>query len=238
MYVFCVSFWMHTWAFIHVCVRDRKAENDSEWRTNPFGHIAESNTKYQNLIISIIIFIIFIHFLPARLNAFSLFPSLSLTHSSFFCTLIYFFPPLLSPLATCEPASHVDWQHSSGLRKSSSFFLSLFFPFWSDVVLVMPGPYQETQFIAVSLGKRGCHSHWLTALRFAGCSVGISFKLLCFSNFFSLQTCTRTGGDYSTAHGTCVCTQFTHIHKDVADRSAALPRHQTVLFFLWPSWWF
>lgn len=108
---------------VSVCLGDRKAESDSEWRTNPFGRTAESNTKYQNLIISIIIFIIFIHFLPAMLNAVC-FSLSSLSHCSFLCTLIYFFflPPLLSPLATREPASHVDWQHSSGLRKSSSFF--------------------------------------------------------------------------------------------------------------------
>lgn len=63
----------------------------SEWRTNPFGHIVESNTKYQNLIISIIIFIIFIHFLPARLNVVSLSSSPPSTRSlcSFFCTLVY-----------------------------------------------------------------------------------------------------------------------------------------------------
>lgn len=64
--------------FVHVRTGDRQAENDSEWWINPFGHIAESNTKYQNLIISIIIFIIFIHFLPARLNAVSPLPLSSL----------------------------------------------------------------------------------------------------------------------------------------------------------------
>lgn len=62
--------------------------------------------------------------------------------------------------------------------KAAHFFL---FPFF--LVRRCAGPYQETQFIAVSVGKRGCHSHWLTALRFARCSVGICFKLLCFSFF-------------------------------------------------------
>lgn len=52
------------------------------------------------------------------------------------------------------------------------FPLSLFF--WSGV-LVIPGSYQETQFIAVFLV--GCHSGWLTALRLPCCSVEISFKL-------------------------------------------------------------
>lgn len=39
---------------------------------------------------------------------------------------LFFFS--VSPLATREPVSHFDWQHSSGLRKSASFFfrLSLF----------------------------------------------------------------------------------------------------------------
>lgn len=74
-----------------VYVMDRKAENGRERRTNPVGQIAESSAKYQNLIISIIIFIIFIHFLPARLNAVTLVPSRSpLSHRSPFCTLIYF----------------------------------------------------------------------------------------------------------------------------------------------------
>lgn len=115
----------------------------------------------------------------------SLFPSLS---RSLFCTLIYFFPPLLSPLATCEPASHVDWQHSSGLRKAAHFFPLFFFFF----LVRRCGPYQETQFIAVSLGERGCHSLWLTALRFASRSVGISFKLLCFSYWRRLYCSTWT----------------------------------------------
>lgn len=68
-----------------VCVfwGDSKAGNDSEWRANPSGYIAESNSNYQNLIISIIIFIIFIHFLSVRLNAASL-----LSHC--LCALIYF----------------------------------------------------------------------------------------------------------------------------------------------------
>lgn len=85
--------------FICVCASvrlgDRKAESDSEWRTNPFGRTAESNTKYQNLIISIIIFIIFIHFLPAMLNAVCSSLSPPSPHCSFLCTLIYFFFPSL-----------------------------------------------------------------------------------------------------------------------------------------------
>lgn len=181
-----------------VCLGDRKAESDSEWRTNPFGRTAESNTKYQNLIISIIIFIIFIHFLPAMLNAVCSSLSLSsLSHCSFLCTLIYFFFSSLH----CS----LHWRHVNlpvMLIDSTQVAYGKaahFFPFfWSDVVLVMPGPYQETQFIAVSLGKRGCHSRWLTALRFARRSVGISFKLLCFFFFFFVFF-SRTVGDYFAA---------------------------------------
>lgn len=51
-------------------------------------------------------------------------------------------------------------------------FLCIFSP--SDVASVMPGPYQETQFVRA---RGGCHSLWLTALRFPG-GGGISFKLL------------------------------------------------------------
>lgn len=106
--------------------------------------------------------------------------------------------------------------------KAAHFFLFFFFFFfWSDVRLVMPGPYQETQFIAVSLGERGCHSRWLTALRFAGCSVGISFKLLCFFFFFFFVLLEITLPHMDAR--TCP-----HIHKDVA--AAALPCVQTVLF--------
>lgn len=199
---------------------NRKAENDSEWRTNPFGHIAESNTKYQNLIISIIIFIIFIHFLAARLNAASLTSPLSLP-----LLLPLYINLFFSPLATHEPVSQIDWQHSSGLWKSGSFFFRFFLFFWSDVVLVMPGPYQETQFITVSLGERGCHSRWLTALRFAGCSVGISFKLICFWLF--CRHCRRL----FCSSQTCVHSS----HRGVAERAAGSPCR---FVFVRPWRWF
>lgn len=144
----------------------------------------------------------------------SLFSSLS---RSLFCTLIYFFPPLLSPLATCEPASHVDWQHSSGLRKAAHFFPLFFFFF----LVRRCGPYQETQFIAVSLGERGCHSLWLTALRFASRSVGISFKLLCFSYWRRLYCSGRT------------YTLYTHTQRRGAPSS---PNH-FVFIRPWRSFW-
>lgn len=107
-------------------------------------------------------------------------------------------------------------------EKQLIFSFSLFSFFWSDV-LVMPGPYQETQFIAVSLGKRGCHSHWLTALRFASCSVGISFKLLCFpfSSFFFPHVLSEIILQHMD-----IRKHFTHIHKNVE----VLPRLRTVLF--------
>lgn len=179
---------------VWVCVGARKTENDSEWRTNPFGHIAESNTKYQNLIISIIIFIIFIHFLPAQLNAVSLPPLPLPPLLPLYINL--FFPSIALSTGdtwTCQSCwlTALKWPTEKQLI---FFFSPLFF-----LVRRCAGPYQETQFIAVSVGKRGCHSRWLTALRFAHCSVGICFKLLCFS-FFPPHTVVDYTKDMYTAH--------------------------------------
>lgn len=108
-------------------------------KANPFGHIAESNAKYQNLIISIIIFI---HFLTARLNAVSL-PAPAV-HSSIFSNSIAL---STGDMWACQ--SHwltaFKWPPEKQLI---SLFLFFYFLFWSDIVPVMPGPYQETQFNA------------------------------------------------------------------------------------------
>lgn len=189
MYGFCIC--LHAWvlsvyislcASVCVCVGDRKDEIDSEWRTNPFGHIAESNTKCQNLIISIIIFIIFIHFLPARLNAVSLFflplPPLAPLYINLF------FPSIAlttGDMWACQSCWLTALKWPTEKRLVFSFF------FWSDVVLVTPGLIRKPNLLQFLWAKRGCHSCWLTALRFAGCSVGISFKLLCFSFFLYCQ---------------------------------------------------
>lgn len=113
------------------------------------------STKISSFQLSYLSYL-FIFSQPGLMLSLSSAPSLS--PRSFLCTLIYFF-------LHCS----FHWRHVSlpvtmtdstqvAYGKAAHFFF-LFFPFfWSDIVPVMPGPYQETQFIAVSLGERGCHS--------------------------------------------------------------------------------
>lgn len=122
-----------------MCGRDRKAENDSEWRTNPFGHIAESNTKYQNLIISIIIFIIFIHFLPVGLNALSLSLSLLLPLPLPLLYINLFFPSIAlstGNMWACQSRwlTALKWP-----TESSSFFSPFLFFFFGQTLWALSG---------------------------------------------------------------------------------------------------
>lgn len=161
---------------LFICAADRRLKMTVNEGLIPLGTLQNPipSTEISSFQLSYLSYLFIFSQPGLMLPPLSLFLVSSLSHSYFLCTLICFFPLSLSPLATREPVSHFDWQHSSGLRKSGSFFFPLSLFFWSGV-LVIPGSYQETQFIAVFLA--GCHSGWLTALRLPCCSVEISFKL-------------------------------------------------------------
>lgn len=112
-----------------VSIEDRKAESDSEWQTNPFGQMENPVASTKNLIISIIVFIIFINFSPARLNSVPLLSSLISLYVNLFSPLLCFFHWRDVRLSiTMTDSTQVAY------GESSSFFLAFFFFFVQSCV--------------------------------------------------------------------------------------------------------